>query len=355
MSSTALQAAPHAGGGILPTTFEQATAFAERVARSGFIPGPYRGKPDDVLACVIVGHELGIGPMQALRAIHVVNGKPILSADLMVGLVKRSPECEYLRIVESTDERAVYETKRRGEPEPTRLDWTFEQAKRAGLTNNPTWKKHTAAMLRARCASALARAVYPDLVMGIYEEDEGREISSGNGQRRQNATPELAPEPPAAISGDGSSREAGVRPADVQEATFADVIDSAPPVAPIEPGPADADYAARTAKLAAARIGPSGWENFYTRAQAEIADWPDEHKAAATDALKEHKDRIVVEAQETVQAFLNDAEGRYMNGTAKAELAAELAEVVATWPARWASQALDRLHEDLTAGEQVPA
>ncbi|MEO1632356.1 MAG: recombinase RecT [Bacteroidota bacterium] len=175
---------------MLPTTFDQASAFADAVARSSFVPDAFRGKPGDVLACIIAGHELGIGPMQALRSIHVVKGKPILSADLMVALCKRSGVCRYFRLVESTPERAVYETQREGDPEPTRLVWTMQDAKRARLTGNGNWQKHPAAMLRARCSSALARAVYPDLVAGIYEDDEAREIGGrDNGGRAARSAP----------------------------------------------------------------------------------------------------------------------------------------------------------------------
>lgn len=194
-ASTALAVrGAHDAPALAPRTFAEAQHFAETVARSTFVPDAYRGKPGDVLACIIAGHELGIGPMQALRAIHVVKGKPILSADLMIALVKRSDECEYFRLVESTPERCTYETLRRGDPEPTRIAWTMEDARRAELTRNPTWKNHPAPMLRARCGSALARAVYPDLVMGIYDETEGEEIAA-----RPPATRPPAPSGPVHV------------------------------------------------------------------------------------------------------------------------------------------------------------
>jgi len=52
------------------------------------------------------------------------------------------------------------------------MSFTIEQAQRAGVTGKDNWKKYPEAMLRARCISALARAVYPDVVLGIYETDE---------------------------------------------------------------------------------------------------------------------------------------------------------------------------------------
>jgi len=42
-------------------------------------------------------------------------------------------------------------------------------AKRAGLARRELWRKFPMAMLRARCASNLARMVYPDVVMGLVE------------------------------------------------------------------------------------------------------------------------------------------------------------------------------------------
>jgi hypothetical protein len=65
----------------------------------------------------------------------------------------------------------------------------MEQAKAAGLSGGDNWRKHTAAMLRARCSSALARAVYPDLMMGVYEHDEAREIEGGSASARRAPRP----------------------------------------------------------------------------------------------------------------------------------------------------------------------
>jgi len=158
--------------GIDIDLFERAEQIAVRLSKSTLLPSALRGKPADLAVIMITGHELGLSPMQALRGLHVVEGRPILSADLIVGLVKKHPACKYFRLVESTDEKATYETLREGEPEPTRITWTIQQAAKAGLTGRSNWKAHPAAMLRARASAALARAVYPDVAMGIYDPDE---------------------------------------------------------------------------------------------------------------------------------------------------------------------------------------
>jgi hypothetical protein len=104
--------------------------------------------------------------------LSVIKGKVTLSADATVALVRRSGECVEWRCVETTRERATYTTRRKGDTEPTVLTWTIEQATRAGLVGGQGWRSYPEAMLRARCASALARIVYPDLVAGIYDPDE---------------------------------------------------------------------------------------------------------------------------------------------------------------------------------------
>lgn len=155
-----------------PSSIAEGYDLAKLLCASGLLP---RGaqRPEAAFAIIATGRELGLTAMQSLRSIHIVDGKPTLSADLIAALCKsRADVCVYFRLVESTERVATYETQRKGEPEPTRMTWTWEDAQRAGVTGKDNWKKYPAAMLRARCITALARAVYPDLAMGVYDPDE---------------------------------------------------------------------------------------------------------------------------------------------------------------------------------------
>jgi hypothetical protein len=174
-----------------PANIEQAMSLATTLSKSGLIPDSLKNKPADVLVVLMTGRELGIGPMQSLRGISVIKGKPVLSADLMLAQCLRHRDvCEWFRLVESTTAVARYQTKRAGS-EPVDMAWTMDDAKRAGLDGGQNWRNHPAAMLRARCSAALARAVYPDLVGGIYEEGEGEEIAG-----KAKPTPVVALAPP---------------------------------------------------------------------------------------------------------------------------------------------------------------
>jgi hypothetical protein len=176
--STAIAARDHFPGvsSLQPQSLSEMMTIAQFIAKSAIIPQAFRGKPADIVVTVLTGHELGLDFMQSLRGMHVINGKAILSAQAMVGLCQRHPVCKYFVLVESTDRIATYRTLRAGDPEPTTYSYTIDMARTAQLAGSPTWKKHPAAMLRARAQSALARTAYSDIMMGIYEHGEGEEI-----------------------------------------------------------------------------------------------------------------------------------------------------------------------------------
>jgi hypothetical protein len=157
------------------TTIEMLSGLAERLHAAGVF-GQEVTSADKAFAVLLKGHELGFSPMASAGSISIIKGKVSLSADATIALCKRSPACLYLRLVESSEEVATYETQRHGDPSPTSLSYTIAQARTAGLTGSQTWRAHAPAMLRARCGAAIARAVYPDLVAGIYDPDEVAEI-----------------------------------------------------------------------------------------------------------------------------------------------------------------------------------
>ena len=171
-------------------TIEMLSGLADRLYRAGVF-GAEVTSADKAFAVLLKGHELGFSPMASAGSISIIKGKVSLSADATIALCKRSPACLYLRLTASTEDVATYETQRHGDPSPTVLSYTIAQASKAGLTGSQTWRAHAPAMLRARCGAAIARAVYPDLVAGIYDPDEMAEIVRHDPPPR--ALPEASP------------------------------------------------------------------------------------------------------------------------------------------------------------------
>ena len=157
--------------GLEPRCMDDAVRLAQRMHDSRMFSA--YGLPQAVLSTILLGRELGMPAMASLRSVHTIKGKHCLSADLMVALVLKSGLADYFRMVESTDALSTFETQRKGDPEPTSITYTIEQAQQADLVKpNSNWMKYRPQMLRARAKSDLARLVYPDLLAGLYTPDE---------------------------------------------------------------------------------------------------------------------------------------------------------------------------------------
>jgi hypothetical protein len=157
-----------------PTNLDEAFRMAQILVSSGLTP---RGvdTPQKAFLIMAQGRELGLSTMQSLGNIYVVEGKVSLSSDLMAAMVLKSQVCEYLRVVEMTPERATYAAKRKGGNE-FRFSFSWEDATKAGLTGRATYKANPADMLRHRALSKCVRAVFPDVVAGLYSRDEAEDI-----------------------------------------------------------------------------------------------------------------------------------------------------------------------------------
>ena len=157
--------------GLEPRCMADAVRLAQRMHDSKMFSA--YGLPQAVLSTILLGRELGMPAMASLRSVHTIKGKHCLSADLMVALVLKSGKADYFRLVESTDALSTFETQRKGDPEPTSITYTIEQAQQADLVKpNSNWMKYRPQMLRARAKSDLARLVYPDLLAGLYTPEE---------------------------------------------------------------------------------------------------------------------------------------------------------------------------------------
>lgn len=145
--------------------------YAKAMAASDLLPRQYQGKPANLLWAVSYGQTLGIAPLTAIQSIHVINGKPTASADLIAGLVRRAGH--KLR-VNGDDKRAVAQIIRADDPDFTfEAVWTIERAQAAKLTSKDTWKNFPAAMLKARAITEVARAACSEILQGtIYTPEE---------------------------------------------------------------------------------------------------------------------------------------------------------------------------------------
>ena len=170
------------------------------LAKSTLVPPNLRGKPNDLMVITLTARELQIPPMMALTKVHVIDGRPTLSAELMLALVLRAGH--HMKIVEQSESRAVVECRRRGDHgEPAYFSFTIEDAMRANLPdqklkwagpkdnrkkvpNSGVWYEYPKAMLTARTISMACRATFPDVLMGVtyVPEELGADVDPFTGE-----------------------------------------------------------------------------------------------------------------------------------------------------------------------------
>lgn len=155
-----------------PQDFSQMWALVNWVKDSALVPSALRGKPADLLIVFATGRELGLSAMQAMRSLHVVDGKPGMAADLIAARIRRSGVCRFLRLIKSDNTEAIYESQRTDDDVPTQIQFTIAEAEKLGLAGKDNYKKQAATMLRARCISKMARVMYQDVLFGVYEISE---------------------------------------------------------------------------------------------------------------------------------------------------------------------------------------
>lgn len=138
---------------------------AGELIKSGFLPAGIKS-PEQAVAIILKGRELGVPPMQALSHIHVINGKPTMSAELMLAQVLKLHPKTKISYPERSSDKCAIKVQRDGS-EPSTFSFTIADAQAAGLLNNPTWKKYPRAMLHARCVSEMCRSLFPDAISGV--------------------------------------------------------------------------------------------------------------------------------------------------------------------------------------------
>lgn len=160
---------------LSPKDLDQALKFADLLSKSNMVPKEFVGNPGNILVAIQWGMELGLQPMQAMQNIAVINGRPSLWGDSVIGLVKASPLCEYI-IEETTDDEATCIVKRRGEQEQRRT-FTTKDAKQAGLLGKSgPWTNYPKRMMQMRARSWALRDVFPDVLRGMPIAEEVMDI-----------------------------------------------------------------------------------------------------------------------------------------------------------------------------------
>lgn len=177
--------------------------FAETIASTEFVPRTYRGNVPAILACINYGRELGIGPMESLQVIDIIDGKASQSAELMVSQVRAAGHSILPK--ELTDKVCTVVGKRSDTGDEMAFTFTWEMAKRAELTAKSNWRKYPEAMLWARAVSQLCRMLFADVISGVsYTSEELGSISDAGPETLEGVVVEMIDDAGESTVADGA-------------------------------------------------------------------------------------------------------------------------------------------------------
>lgn len=195
-----------AGGSIssiVPQNLDEAFRLSTAIHQAGMSPYGI-DTPQKVMIAMLAGLELGLPPMQAVQSIAVINNRPCMWGDGLIGVVRRNPVCLYVKewLEGEEDHRIAYcETKRRGEDAPVTRSFSVPDAKRAGLwqtkeivrkkrkdgsfyetANDSPWFKYPQRMLQMRARAWCLRDVYPDVLKGMHAREEVEDFTTAESE-----------------------------------------------------------------------------------------------------------------------------------------------------------------------------
>lgn len=162
-----------------PQNMLEVRAVANFLSKSKFLPPSLRGDLSTAVMLVITCTQYGL-PLTALAETMEVNGKVGFWGRTKLGIILKSPVCEYIMATEKTDKKCVVVAKRKGWPKEVTVEWTIEQADKAGLIKrSDSWQKYPKRMLYWRAISDAISEVFPDVIQGFATvEDEEEKIGT---------------------------------------------------------------------------------------------------------------------------------------------------------------------------------
>lgn len=186
---TGAMAMPAAQGGMMtifsdPQTFAAAMQMAETLSRSTIIPREYQGNPSNCMIAVEMSVRLNTSPMMVMQHLHVIQGRPAWSAQWIIAMINNSRKYKTVLQYEmgyaaEDDGLSCYAWAiDHAGNKVTGPKITMKMAKAEGWVgkNGSKWQSMPGVMIQYRAASFFGRVNCPEMIMGIYSQDEVLEM-----------------------------------------------------------------------------------------------------------------------------------------------------------------------------------
>lgn len=173
------------GGGQLSVfanaeSFNLATRMASALAQSTVVPRAYQGNVGNCMIAIEMASRINTSPMMVMQNLYIVNGNPAWSSQWIIAMINSSKryktELQFEFGRDPADEglscKAWAEDYSGHRVEGPKI--TMKMAREEGWStkSGSKWKTMPEVMIRYRAASFFGRMNCPDMIMGIYSQEE---------------------------------------------------------------------------------------------------------------------------------------------------------------------------------------
>jgi hypothetical protein len=152
---------------------ELAMKLATTLAKSNVVPQHFRGKAEDVFACLVMGSELGFQPMTALNSFVNIQGTTAPKAQAMLSLAKSRLADLIVVIDEGPNEVTTRMTLGKNTYSST---WNDKRAADMGLLGKDNYRKQKATMFKWRSVSDCLKIICPHILNGLSLAEELQDL-----------------------------------------------------------------------------------------------------------------------------------------------------------------------------------
>ena len=155
------------------STTTEIMSIGKAFAESGMFPDVKTAA--QAIVKIQAGKELGIEPFASIQGINIVQGKPVVSANLQAGLIKKSGKYKH-KVLEHNEQVCKLEFYEKWGDSWQSIgtsEFSMKEAQQAGLATKDVWKKYAKNMLFARAMSNGAKWYCADVfITGTYNESD---------------------------------------------------------------------------------------------------------------------------------------------------------------------------------------
>ena len=168
------------------TAFDLAQRMSKALASSDLVPDAFRGNVANCLIALEISTRLGMAPLMVMQNLHIIHGRPSWSSQFIIAAINSSRRFTTLKF-EFNKERSsctAYATERATGEVIRGATVTLEMASVEGWSTKKgsKWTTMPELMLQYRAAAFFGRVYCPEILNGLYSEQEVMDIATTNAQ-----------------------------------------------------------------------------------------------------------------------------------------------------------------------------